>query len=201
MEKLDQQVQISIKKVEDLKELEYPIIFCYLGSKTQYYLKKSRESLEIELIAEQNINYNIISKLIHRISQNKDIQEAIEQGIKEGKSTNCDLTVGDIYGQDSEQYIKMNSNVLASSLGKVSQMRATQKDYVKSLSNIFSMETCQHASFLSTSKGAHSFVFIDTVVKNTSVLLMLQKTLQFYSQGKLDPIFMTNIHHYFLKIK
>jgi pantothenate kinase len=44
----------------------------------------------------------------------------MQQGIIQGKSTNCDLTVGDIYGQDSEQFIKMNSNVLASSLGKVS---------------------------------------------------------------------------------
>ena len=151
---------------------KYPVLIAQLDHKVSYYLITENSS-DIQKVFESEFGETFTKTLAFQSDtskegfnfEEKDIKDFLQNSLVTGNTKNVDLSVGDIYGSDFCNTIKLAPDLLACSLGKIDNFtnpnaNFERQDFQKSLMIMQAQSCCQITNLLAKSKGCKSVVFL-----------------------------------------
>lgn len=162
---------------------QYPFIFVNLNRGVTFYKVKAEK--EYSKIIGSIIGDITIESLLSLAGVEGSLNEVIEESFARGDNLKVDMTVSDIYGEASEEILKLPSSLLAACMGKL-QTRCGKDpieklDVAKSIWVMFCINLGQLISQNVRIENTPTIIINSTRITAEPFLYLLQSVLAFYS--------------------
>jgi pantothenate kinase len=178
------------KKIKiDLKNKLYPYVLSNALEGVTIYRVDSRDSFT--RLGGNSFDATTLWSLLTLTCDYKEPDEAVNDAIQ-GNNSLIDLSVGDIYGGNYDQF-GLDSNLIASSFGKIDKKtninQVDKKDISRSLVTLYSTVASQTTAMISEYEGINKVLLLGNPYTSLKLMQMLQMCTEIFSMNKVNTIF------------